>query len=150
MTKIKTKKIDANQAKNQTKPRLSHTFKNLGLDTTYVPHITWKSSISIKENEKDHYTDTATNEFKCEGKPFSTKEWKCPGNKHVIILSSQVCDNTNDCPINKDTGHHPDEDPKTCRGEYVYHVIPGVGIYVFLGIVAYIGTFLLYIHYMLF
>ena len=130
--------IDETLAQNKAKPRLSWTFRNLGIKTTYVPYVSWKSKLTIRSEQNDDNVSTAEQSLKCKGQEFSTNKWNCTDKDSTIISSSSICDSNRDCPNGRD------EDPKICQGENLEYVIPGVGIYVFLGIVAYIGMYLKY------
>ena len=134
----KEEEINEVLAQNQTKPKLSTTFRNLGIKTTYVPYVSWKSKLTIRSEQNDDNVSTAEQSLKCKGQEFSTNKWNCTDKDSTIISSSSICDSNKDCPNGRD------EDPKICQGENLEYVIPGVGIYVFLGIVAYIGMYLKY------
>ena len=136
INKIRNETTDLTDDENETK-RLTHTFKNLRIGNTYFPKLQYKSTLVIKNG--DTFSEGGLN-LTCQGKEFSTNEWTCP-NDRKTISSSNVCDSKNDCPTKNENGIYPDEDPKLCQGEYMEYVIPGVGIYVFLGIVAYIGMY---------
>ena len=129
---------EINEVRNETGKKLTHTFKNLGLSNTYFPKLYYKTTLVILDVQGN--ATQGSLDLKCSGTEFSTKEWTCP-NDQETILSSYVCNGQHDCPTPYANGIYPDEDPKLCQGEYMEYVIPGVGIYVFLGIVAYIGMY---------
>ena len=130
-------------AKENSK-RLVWTFTDLKLDKTYFPQIKYASTLLIQSSDGSESTP-GKQALDCQGKEFSTNKFTCNDPNNTTISSSQVCDHKNDCPEVAGESKTIDEDPKLCQGEFMTYVTPGVGIYVFLGIVAYIGTFLLYI-----
>ena len=136
---------DINEAKKTKNQQLEVTFTGLKMTNTYFPNITYRSSLLIQLRNSTE-SSQGNLALSCQTKEFSTNEFRCIRDvPNSTISSSQVCDHKNDCPEVAGQRYTADEDPKLCQGEFMTYVTPGVGIYVFLGIVAYIGTFLLYI-----
>ena len=93
---------------------------------TYVPIITVGSQFTIS---KDKYSNTATIETSCRGKPFVTSYWVCESGQK--IPANLVCND----PNNPDCEDGSDEDELRCKGGLNYWALGGIAIYLIIGFI---------------
>ena len=133
---------------NEKKGKVQFSFK-AKRDSTFYPKIKWSWQGRLQsKDDQNSYSKSPLNSRMCSGKPLETNFWKCPINK-TQILSSQICDGTIDCCAKEDggtcdendTADSDDENKDLCTGGNYHLILMAVGIYVFLGIMAYFGKF---------
>ena len=121
----------------EEKQNLTFTFRGLSHSITYTPKVTKKRMIKLESTTDDdtesQFEDKAEDTKACYGSKFTTNYWSCGNSTDQKILSTQLCDGFDDC------NNRADEKPSLCKGLKSSYVLIGVGCYVFLGIVAYLG-----------
>ena len=93
---------------------------------TYVPIITVGSQFVIN---KDRYSNIATTETSCRGKPFVTSYWICESGQK--IPADLVCND----PSAPDCLDGSDEDELRCKGGLNYWALSGIVTYLILGFI---------------
>ena len=118
-------------------------------NAVFFPKIKWywRGDLQSK-SDNTSFVASSLDSRECTGKPLETKYWTCAKNG-TRILSSQICDGTINCCFKEnglcdegDIEESDDENKVLCTGGNYYLILVAVGIYVFLGIFAYVGKLL--------
>ena len=117
---------------------LTHTAKELPLNTIFRPTISWTETFRLEtpkdSGNYDQKSESKDSSCSNELREFTSKEWACDKSEGHTIPMSNVCNGKEDC------GNGEDEDEKLCLGVFLDWVIIGVASYVFVGFFAYVGT----------